>query len=229
VVGLHEITRHVRPGDMMILDGYTGTVILNPLPDVVDNYRRERDIRGSRTARFGTAARPNGPNHRWPSHRVGGQHRFARRDQKPLLANGAEGVGLYRTEFVYLNRNGGLPTEEDHYRFYAKVAQSVLPHPVIIAPGHRRGQVGGPGVSGTEQERTQPVLGVAGIRLALRHPICFARRSARSCGRRPTAKCGHVSHGVGPGRVSRRPQTGERVHGRTAQENLLSTKKLKWA
>ena len=45
VVGLHEITRQVRPGDILIIDGYTGTVVVNPLPDVVENYRREREIR----------------------------------------------------------------------------------------------------------------------------------------------------------------------------------------
>lgn len=172
VVGLHEITRHVRPGDMMILDGNTGTVILNPPPDVVDNYRRERDIRGAerrdlerlrdQTAqttdgrRIALAANIDSPG-----------------EIKNLLANGAEGVGLYRTEFVYLNR-GGLPTEEEHYRHYAKVVQSVLPHPVII----RTLDIGGDklvdlGFPEMNKREPNPFLGLRGIRLALRHPDLF--------------------------------------------------------
>ncbi|MBP9699407.1 MAG: phosphoenolpyruvate--protein phosphotransferase, partial [Elusimicrobia bacterium] len=172
VVGLHEITRHVRPGDMVILDGTTGTVILNPPPDVVDNYRRERDIRGAerrdlerlrdQTAqtvdgrRIALAANIDSPG-----------------EIKNLLANGAEGVGLYRTEFVYLNR-GGLPTEEEHYRHYAKVVQSVLPHPVII----RTLDIGGDklvdlGFPEMNKREPNPFLGLRGIRLALRHPDLF--------------------------------------------------------
>jgi phosphotransferase system enzyme I (PtsI) len=82
-------------------------------------------------------------------------------------------VGLYRTEFVYLNRNG-LPTEEDHYRFYAKVAQSVLPHPVILRTldigGDKLVDLGFPELNKSEPN---PFLGLRGIRLALRHPDLF--------------------------------------------------------
>jgi phosphotransferase system enzyme I (PtsI) len=172
VVGLHEITRHVRPGDMMILDGYTGTVILNPQPDVVDNYRREREVRGAERRdldrlRDQTAQTMDGRrialagNIDSPS------------EIKNLLANGAEGVGLYRTEFLYLNRNL-LPSEEDHYRFYAKVAQSALPHPVILRTldigGDKLVDLGFPELTKSEPN---PFLGLRGIRLALRHPELF--------------------------------------------------------
>lgn len=172
VVGLHEITRHVRPGDMMIVDGYTGTVVLNPLPDVVDNYRRERDIRGAE--RRDLERLRDQPALTVDGHRVAlAANIDSPSEIKNVLANGAEGVGLYRTEFLYLNRST-LPTEEDHYRYYAKVVEAVMPHPVILRTldigGDKLVDLGFPGMTKNEPN---PFLGLRGIRLALRHPDLF--------------------------------------------------------
>jgi len=172
VVGLHEISRHVRPGDMMIVDGYTGTVIINPLPDVVDNYRRERDIR--------LAERRDLERIRDQSAQTSDGRRVtlaANIDSpgeiKSVLANGAEGVGLYRTEFLYINRET-LPSEEDHYQYYARVVQSVLPHPVIIRTmdigGDKLVDLGFPQLNKSE---SNPFLGLRGIRLSLKHEEIF--------------------------------------------------------
>ncbi|HMU96421.1 MAG TPA: phosphoenolpyruvate--protein phosphotransferase [Elusimicrobiota bacterium] len=172
VVGLHDISRHVRPGDMLIVDGHTGTVVINPSPDLVDNYRRERDIRlaekrdleGLRDQpaqstdgrRLTLAANIDSPT-----------------EMKGVLSNGAEGVGLLRTEFLYLNR-AALPTEEDHLQFYTRVAQSVLPYPVII----RTVDIGGDklvdlGFAHLSKSEPNPFLGLRGIRLSLKHHELF--------------------------------------------------------
>lgn len=172
VVGLHEISRRVRPGDMMIVDGHTGTVIVNPTPDVIDNYRRERDIR--QQERRDLERLRDQPAQMKDGRRVVlAANIDAPSEVKNILANGAEGVGLYRTEFIYLNRQA-LPTEEDHYQFYAKVAQSVLPHPVII----RTLDIGGDklldlGFSHDTKSEPNPFLGLRGIRLALKHEDLF--------------------------------------------------------
>ncbi len=172
VVGLHEISRHVRPGDMLIVDGHTGTVIVNPSPDMVDNYRREREIRLAERRdlerlRDQTAQTLDGRK------MVLAANIDAPGETEGVLANGAEGVGLYRTEFLYLNRPS-LPTEEEHYQFYAKVAQSVLPYAVIIRTvdvgGDKLVDLGFPGLSKSEPN---PFLGLRGIRLALKHPSLF--------------------------------------------------------
>jgi len=172
VVGLHDISRHVRPGDMLIVDGHTGTVVINPSADLVDNYRRERDIRlaekrdleGLRDQpaqstdgrRLTLAANIDSPT-----------------EMKGVLSNGAEGVGLLRTEFLYLNR-AALPTEEDHLQFYTRVAQSVLPYPVII----RTVDIGGDklvdlGFAHLSKSEPNPFLGLRGIRLSLKHHELF--------------------------------------------------------
>lgn len=172
VVGLHEISRRVRPGDMMIVDGHTGTVIVNPTPDVIDNYRRERDIR--QQERRDLERLRDQPAQTKDGRRVIlAANIDAPSEVKNILANGAEGVGLYRTEFIYLNRQA-LPSEEDHYQFYAKVAQSVLPHPVII----RTLDIGGDklldlGFSQDTKSEPNPFLGLRGIRLALKHEELF--------------------------------------------------------
>jgi phosphotransferase system enzyme I (PtsI) len=225
VVGLHEITRHVRPGDMMILDGYTGTVILNPLADVVDNYRREREIRGAERRdlerlRDQPAQTPDG-------RRIALAGNIdSPGEVKNLLANGAEGVGLYRTEFLYLNR-AGLPTEEDHYRFYAKVAQSVLPHPVILRTmdigGDKLVDLGFPELTKSEQN---PFFGPAGDSSLVAAPGLVSHSVARDPSRvGPWESADHVSHGVRHRGISRRAENLKRVHGRTSKRERFLRRK----
>jgi phosphotransferase system enzyme I (PtsI) len=169
VVGLHDISRHVRPGDMIVVDGYTGTVILNPLPDVVDNYRREKEIR--QAERRTLEGLRDQPAQTTDGRRITlAANIDSPGDVKSVLANGAEGVGLYRTEFLYLNRSA-LPTEEEHYQYYARVAQSVLPYSVVI----RTVDIGGDklmdfGLPGLTKSESNPFLGLRGIRLCLKHP-----------------------------------------------------------
>jgi phosphotransferase system enzyme I (PtsI) len=149
-----------------------GAVILNPLPDVVDNYRRERDIRDAE--RRDLERLRDQPAQTLDGRRIALAGNIDSPGEiKNLLANGAEGVGLYRTEFLYMNRET-LPDEEDHYRFYSKVAQSVLPHPVILRTldigGDKLVDLGFPELNKSEPN---PFLGLRGIRLALRHPEIF--------------------------------------------------------
>jgi phosphoenolpyruvate-protein phosphotransferase (PTS system enzyme I) len=172
VVGLHEITRFVRPDDLIVLDGTTGTVLVNPAPDVVENYRREREIRLAEIReldrlrdqpaqtldgrRLTLAANIDSPD-----------------DVKSVMSHGAEGVGLFRTEFLYLNRTA-LPTEEDHYQYYSKVVQSALPYSTVI----RTVDIGGDklldyGVDSVSTAERNPFMGLRGIRLCLKHPTIF--------------------------------------------------------
>ena len=172
VVGLHEITRHVRPGDMIVVDGESATVIVNPVPDVIDNYRREREIRLS-------ARRELDRLRDQPAQTVDGRRMTlaanidSPEEMKSVLAHGAEGGGLYRTEFLYLNR-GTPPTEETHFQHYARVAQSVLPYPIVI----RTMDIGGDklidmGIARDHKAEPNPFLGLRGVRLSLKHPDLF--------------------------------------------------------
>src|SRR6185312_16363461 len=91
---------------------------------------------------------------------------------KAALSHGAEGVGLYRTEFLYLNRSD-LPDEEEHYRSYSAVARQALAHSVIIRTIDLGGDKLAPlGLTGFNHE-PNPFLGLRGIRLCLRFPELF--------------------------------------------------------
>ena len=84
---------------------------------------------------------------------------------------GAEGVGLYRSEFLYLQEAPGLPGEEAHYRAYRELAERALPHDVVI----RTLDLGGEKYFSTilERRETNPVLGLRGIRLCLKREDLF--------------------------------------------------------
>ena len=172
VVGLHEITRYVRPDDVVIVDGYTGTVLVSPSPDVVENYRRERDIRLAEIRDLERLR--DQPAQTLDGHRLTlASNIDSPDDVKSLQSHGAEGVGLFRTEFLYINRTT-LPTEEDHYQYYSRVVQSVLPYPVII----RTVDIGGDklmdfGIDGIGAAERNPFLGLRGIRLCLKQPALF--------------------------------------------------------
>jgi phosphotransferase system enzyme I (PtsI) len=172
VVGLHDITRHVRPGDMIVVDGENATVIVNPVPDVVDNYRREREIRLA-SRRELDRLRDQPAQTRDGRRLILAANLDSPEEMKSVLSHGAEGVGLYRTEFIYLNR-GALPTEEDHFHSYARVAQTVLPYSIVI----RTVDLGGDklidlGIAHDQKAEPNPFLGLRGIRLCLKHPDLF--------------------------------------------------------
>ncbi len=172
VVGLHEITRNVHPEDMVIVDGYTGTVLVNPTPDVVENYRREREIRLAEVRDLERLR--DQPAQTLDGHRVVlAANIDSPDDVKSVQSHGAEGVGLFRSEFLYINRSAA-PTEEEHFSYYSKAAQSLLPYPVII----RTMDIGGDklvdfGMGGDNTADRNPFLGLRGIRLSLKQPALF--------------------------------------------------------
>src|SRR5206468_11521441 len=86
-----------------------------------------------------------------------------------VLAHGGEGVGLYRTEFLYLNREE-LPSEEEHYRAYSGILQRMQNRPVTI----RTLDLGGDKLPiGQRSHEPNPALGLRAIRFTLRHPQLF--------------------------------------------------------
>ena len=91
---------------------------------------------------------------------------------RTALSHGAEGIGLYRTEFLYLNRKD-LPNEEEQYQNYVAVARQMLPYSIILRTMDLGGDKLTPlGVQGLTQEQN-PFLGLRGIRLSLRFPDIF--------------------------------------------------------
>ncbi len=171
VVGLKNITSKVKEGQTIILDGNQGIVIVDPDPETIRNYRREQEIQAAQVLELDKlrdlpAQTPDG-------HRVTVASNIDNPDEiQSVSKHGAEGVGLYRTEFLYFNR-ATLPTEEEHYQNYSKVVQKTLPYSVII----RTVDLGGDklasfGLEGLNEE-SNPFMGLRAIRLCLKYPAIF--------------------------------------------------------
>ncbi len=162
VVGLGAITRHAEDGELMIVDGRAGRVILRPDEALLQAYgerarferRRERNLR--RLADLPAETRDG--------RAVTLLANIERPDEVEMLApHGARGVGLFRTEFLYLNRSS-LPDEREQLRHYRTVLAGVAPGPACI----RTVDLGGDKLPMADAGRGQanPALGVRGIRLA---------------------------------------------------------------
>jgi phosphotransferase system enzyme I (PtsI) len=171
VVGLKEVTNHVQPGDLVIVDGNEGIVIINPVMTTLENYRKVREIQLAEI-------RDLDKYKDLPAQTLDGKRiELAANIESPeeirtALSHGAEGVGLYRTEFMYLNRRD-LPGEEEQYKNYTAVARQILPYSVIIRTMDLGGDKLSPlGVTGLKPEQN-PFLGLRGIRLCLKFPEIF--------------------------------------------------------
>ncbi|MDP8218214.1 MAG: phosphoenolpyruvate--protein phosphotransferase [Candidatus Theseobacter exili] len=130
VVGLHDITKHVKNGDTVLVDGHRGIVILNPEKKTLGLYQEER----TRIASFLVKLEKirDLPAETKDGRRITLSANIEMPEDIPSVINhGAEGVGLYRTEFFYMGRED-LPTEEEHYEAYMEVAEKVYPNDVII-------------------------------------------------------------------------------------------------
>jgi len=130
VVGLHHITGAVRQGDMVVVDGRSGTVTINPTEETLWTERAEvlklEAYRGKLSQlRDLPAVTKDGrritlsANIELPT------------EVESVIDSGAEGVGLYRTEFIYMNRSD-LPSEEEQFKVYKAVLEGLKPNPVII-------------------------------------------------------------------------------------------------
>ncbi len=169
VVGVRGIMQSAKNGDLGIVDGFSGEVELDPAPAIATRYRARRARLDKGTDEL--AALRDEPAVTPDGRRVElGANIELPGEIESVLGVGADGVGLYRTEFFYLDR-AELPGEDEQYRAYRAVAERMAPKPVIF----RTMDLGGDKVAsylGTTHE-TNPFLGYRGIRFALAHPEVF--------------------------------------------------------
>ena len=130
VVGLHDVSSQVATGDHVLLDGYSGAVIINPSDQTLWEYG-ELELIKTEVEQKLTELRETESKTLDGRHVILSANIELPEDLVQVAKSGAEGVGLYRTEFFYLNRTE-LPSEDDQCDAYRKVAESVLPHSVII-------------------------------------------------------------------------------------------------
>jgi len=170
VVGLHDITEKLETGQHVLLDGTNGLVIVDPTSEVLARYGEIESRRVKVVAQL-KALRETKSTTRDGRHIVLSANIELPDDVDAVAANGAEGIGLYRTEFLYLNRNT-LPTEDEQYETYRKVAERVRPDPLIIRTFDLGGDKLAPGTVDISDE-LNPFLGWRAIRFCLENIDIF--------------------------------------------------------
>jgi phosphotransferase system enzyme I (PtsI) len=171
VVGLSDVSRRIKTGDMVILDGEQGMVIIAPGPETVAKYEKVQQraiaeeksleaLKGLPTVTldgrgFRLEANLDSPE-----------------ELKSLVALQPDGIGLFRTEYLFLNR-ADTPSEEEQTKAYHAVVKAMDGREVVI----RTADIGGDrlsqlGIEGPKNE-TNPFMGLRGVRLFLRHLDLF--------------------------------------------------------
>jgi phosphotransferase system enzyme I (PtsI) len=168
VVGAQQSSELANPGDLIALDGGTGEVLISPDATEVARFeaaRAELQLR-DRALMEGRDL----PAETLDGRRVQLYANIEFPEEVPsVLAHGGEGVGLYRTEFLYLNREE-LPSEEEHFKAYARILEEMQGRPVTI----RTLDLGGDKLPvGHRSHEPNPALGLRAIRFTLRHPQLF--------------------------------------------------------
>lgn len=169
VVGTKTITASVQQGDMMIVDGLTGDVIINPTDDEVRAYQHKRET-------FFADREALKQLRDEPSKSKDGKHvELAANIGTPddltgVKDNGAEGIGLYRTEFLYMGRDK-MPSEDEQFEAYKKVLEEMDGKRVVVRTLDIGGDKELPYLNLPEE--MNPFLGYRAIRLCLDQPDIF--------------------------------------------------------
>ena len=170
VLGLHDITAKIETGQHVLVDGSDGWLIVNPTAETLERYK-EIESRRAKVADQLKQLRETTSITRDGRHIVLSANIELPTDVDAVAANGAEGIGLYRTEFLYLNRDT-LPSEEEQYEIYRNVAERVRPNPLII----RTFDLGGDKLAGAPVDigdELNPFLGWRAIRFCLENHDIF--------------------------------------------------------
>jgi phosphotransferase system enzyme I (PtsI) len=169
VVGLEAITHLIHDGILLLVDGNAGEVIIEPDDDIIIAYQ-EKQLEHERY-RSSIERISHLPAETVDGHRIAVQANLELLEEVvPARDHGAEGIGLYRTEFLYL-RSKGVPSENELYEDYKELAEIVAPAPVTI----RTLDIGGDKFSSDLNLTTEmnPALGLRAIRFCLREPGIF--------------------------------------------------------
>ncbi len=169
VLGVGDGIGKIAAGDLLIVDGNEGLVIVNPTADTLATYRRARSRTDRR--RRDMAKLRDLPAETADGYRI----TLAANVELPeeidhVIEHGAQGIGLFRTEFLFLNR-AEMPDEETQTQVYTQVARRLKPAPVVF----RTIDIGGDKFLSTlsVSQEINPFLGVRAIRLCLEHPDIF--------------------------------------------------------
>jgi phosphotransferase system enzyme I (PtsI) len=168
IVGLHHARQMIREGELLIVDGQEGVLLINPDPQVLNEYRLRQSayglerqklkrLKGTPAATLEGDAIDLHANIELPQ------------DVEEALESGATGIGLFRSEFLFLNRDD-LPTEDEQFEAYRAVVHAMGGRPVTI----RSLDIGADkALNGQSSACTNPAMGLRAIRFCLAEPQMF--------------------------------------------------------
>lgn len=172
VAGVEGITDLLLDGSPVILDGLSGKVVVNPDRETfLDYLQRKRHYEYVESELLKAAV--------LPSETLDGHHVLLKgnvevaEEGESVLRHGGEGVGLYRTEMLFMNR-GAMPEEEEQYQVYSAMQQAIRPHPLTIRTLDAGGDKLLEGVVRVGEQN--PAMGMRAIRLALSMPDEFKKQ-----------------------------------------------------
>ncbi len=178
VVGAREASRLIHQDDWVIIDGDAGVVVVDPSPLVIEEYRalrRKRDQSRSGLARL---------RHLPAVTRDGQRVELLANIEQPgdaaaALASGAAGIGLFRSEFLFMNREGELPGEDEQYEAYRTAVRAMRGRPVTIRTVDIGADKALDRMSAHElrhEHVLNPALGLRAIRWSLSEPAMFRQQ-----------------------------------------------------
>ena len=170
VVGLGDLAAQATEGETLLVDGDRGLVIVDPSGGDVEEARRRSDASRLRESAWVSARELPAVTRDGVEVTLRANVEFLE-EAAAAMRFGAAGIGLYRSEFLYVATAPDLPSEEEQLHTYRELAARVAPHPVVI----RTLDLGGEKYFHDVLERAEPnpVLGLRGLRLCLRRPELF--------------------------------------------------------
>jgi phosphoenolpyruvate-protein phosphotransferase (PTS system enzyme I) len=169
VVGVEGATEEYRFAETVIVDGEEGVVVFDPTEETVREYQGRRKAYAQRTRDLAKFARLPTVTRDGKTLLLLANIEFPE-EATVALRSGADGVGLYRTEFLFLNRKD-IPSEEEHFETYRKVAEKFVRHPVTI----RTLDLGGDKFASQLElaDEMNPAMGLRAIRFCLKEKEIF--------------------------------------------------------
>lgn len=168
VVGIGPFLSDIGGGDQVIIDGDQGVIILQPDAPTIEQYRQRAEVRRSAAAQLGELR--DLPAQTLDGQRIELTGNIEFPDEvEHCIERGSDGIGLYRTEFLYITADRE-PTEDEHYEAYCRVGRAMGKRPVVVRTFDMGADKFMPGIA--EEERN-PFLGLRSIRLSLRNLPAF--------------------------------------------------------
>ena len=167
VVGIHQLSSLVQTNDQIVVDGYSGTIVLHPNSETLKFYRKKE-------TQYHAFEKALAPLRDLPAETLDGhQIKLAanvelEEELEFIKLRGADGIGLYRTESLLIGKEV-FPSEEEQYEIYHRIAESVFPKQAII----RTFDIGGDKFMIQPMKENNPSLGWRGIRVMLDKPQIF--------------------------------------------------------